>query len=95
MGTKRTNLNYIQGERKLAGSKMCRLWSRSALSLCRPGPSSASPPGTQGQALVWDPPEHINRKLCLVCSNVTRKMLLGVWCWGQSGKNQRVIRGIC
>lgn len=43
---------------------------------------------------MGDPSEHMNRKLCSVCSNVTGKMLPGVGCWGQVGKNQRGIRGI-
>lgn len=57
-------------------------------------PSSAPRPGTQGQALVGDHPEHINRKLCFVCYNVTRTMLPEVRCWGQVGKSQRRRRDI-
>lgn len=57
-------------------------------------PSSAPRPGIQGQPLVGDPLEHINRKLCSVCSNVTRTMLPGVGCWGQVGKSQRRRRDI-
>lgn len=71
---------------------MPRLWGSSALLLGSPFISTTT--WDSGQALVVDPPEHINRKLCSVCSNVTRTMLPGVGCWGQVGKSQRWRRDI-